>query len=130
MEVVKKRGRPKGSGDKQPRGGRKLTEEQVVEIRRLYFEDGLEYTDIALQVPGVSRQNIEQIILRKIWKSIPMTFAEWAHGVRGLFRLNLRQDELALVTDARLKPIFESGADVDAAFETLSVRTGGRSASA
>jgi hypothetical protein len=69
-EVKRGKGRPKGSGDKKPRGGRKLTEAQVRDIRRLYDVDKLDYSEIQVRFPAVSRQNIEQIAQRKIWRSV------------------------------------------------------------
>lgn len=72
-EKPRRTGRPKGSKDKTARPGRKLTPVQVVEIRRLYSAENLDYAEIQRVTeqrgfPKVSRQNIEHIVLRKIWK--------------------------------------------------------------
>lgn len=66
----RKPGRPKGSRDKNPRPGRKLTAPEVLHIRRMY-SDGLDFSDIRMHYPQVSRQNIEHIVRRKTWKNLP-----------------------------------------------------------
>jgi hypothetical protein len=79
-EKPRRTGRPKGSLDKTARPGRKLLPVQVVEIRRLYDEERHDYAEIqriteARGFPKVSRQNIEHIVLRKIWKGAEATIA-------------------------------------------------------
>jgi hypothetical protein len=67
------RGRPKGRQDANPRGGHKLTPDDVREIRRLHdAQTGgkISYAYIMSRFPQVSKQNIEQIVKRKIWKSV------------------------------------------------------------
>lgn len=85
-EKPRRTGRPKGSKDKAARPGRKLEPAQVVEIRRLYEQDNLDYAEIqrvteARGFPKVSRQNIEHIVLRRIWKGAEKTVeAQKARG--------------------------------------------------
>lgn len=87
-EKPRRTGRPKGSLDKTARPGRKLVPAQVVEIRRLYDEEKLDYAEIqriteTRGFPKVSRQNIEHIVLRKIWKSAETTVAAAKKTARG-----------------------------------------------
>jgi hypothetical protein len=67
------RGRPKGQTDKTPRGGHKLTPDEVRDIRRIYNEqadDKKSFMDIQFKYNWVTKQTIEQIVKRKIWKSV------------------------------------------------------------
>lgn len=66
-----RQGRPKGSTDSKPRGGRKLDADKVRHIRKLYRESTTKsYTEIQAVYPNVTRQNIEQIVNYKIWKGV------------------------------------------------------------
>lgn len=67
---ARKPGRPKGSMDTQPRGGRKLVVADVIEIRRLFDVEMLDLSEIRIHYPNVSRQNIEHIVKRRTWKSV------------------------------------------------------------
>lgn len=67
---TRKPGRPKGSRDSQPRGGRKLVVADVIEIRRLFDVEMLDLSEIRLHYPHISRQNIEHIVKRRTWKSV------------------------------------------------------------
>ncbi len=87
-EKPRRTGRPKGSLDKTARPGRKLLPVQVVEIRRLYDVEKLDYAEIQRVTEGrgfpkVSRQNIEHIVLRKIWKSAEKTVEAEKKTARG-----------------------------------------------
>lgn len=66
----RKPGRPKGSVDTVPRGGRKLTVADVIEIRRMFDVDMLDLSEIRAYYPSVTRQNIEHIAKRRTWKSV------------------------------------------------------------
>lgn len=73
-ELKTPNGRPKGRTDTVPRRGRKLTPDQVIDIRNQYAaqpKDAKSFLKIQESYPTISRQNIQQIIERKIWKKLP-----------------------------------------------------------
>lgn len=72
-DVKSGRGRPKGSRDAAPRGGQKLSPDDVREIRRIYDAqpaDQKSFVAIVARFPQVSKQSIEQIAKRITWKNV------------------------------------------------------------
>ena len=71
MADLKAKGRRKGIGLGESNGRAKLSEKQVIEIRRLYIQDPQKWKQVNLAAKfQVNQRNISMILLRRTWHHI------------------------------------------------------------